>query len=752
MGKKINAILLLTFMMCIFASCSKHEQISSWANVPDDALFFESTELVLGDQYLSDDSYAYTNVKPVYYTDQYLYLVVSLDNDTYLEKYDYKGNSLAKTDIGKLSSGQNYSMNLVVFGEDEHTYLITSECDYNSEKSINSLYLLSEDGNELTKCGVIDLEKTDKSATIGKAVIVNEEIFIQYQYLENSIFHNGISVADMSGKCIYNADLEGNIFQCNHDDGGDVIFSMVDTEGNFSFRRFNVKERSLETLVLEDKILNTYQHASIGCDGNLYLQHGTRLLKYDPTTKEETEYLDYNYCESDLYSLENGFIDYIDDTKIIMLDLSSWRNEAIGRCKMTVLEKTDNNPFSGRKIIDVAEIWGINKVLSEGVKKYNSESSEYFTYVSDRYDVNVVEIPQMYSDIVSNADLVSAQTYIVNSLIQDIRNGEGPDIVIGLGDVTQINNDPYLKDLNLYIDGDNGINREDYFQNAFKAFSSDDKQYQLPLSIQIEGIMTNSKNAPANGIGYTYDEYGELVSSVCNGKEPFVSSGFTRYETLKLLFAAMQDDLIDQDKGIDLNNDMFRKMTEYVSKSIPESSEYSSDQSTAKARWTLFYDIYYDMTSGSASFQSWDVYGAPSLDGRGPMVTGFNTVAITTSATDDQIAWDLIKCLLSEEVQSKHITENPINTNAFEQYAVKAIDDANVTLGMQSTNVRLLDQSDIDRYKNMLMKAECSSFVDTQIFTIIDEEIQPYYQGSKSIDEIIPIISDRCQTVLDERK
>ena len=73
-------------------------------------------------------------------------------------------------------------------------------------------------------------------------------------------------------------------------------------------------------------------------------------------------------------------------------------------------------------------------------------------------------------------------------------------------------------------------------------------------------------------------------------------------------------------------------------------------------------------------------------------------------------------------------------------------------LEMQSTNVKLLDQSDIDRYKNMLMKAECLSFVDTQIFTIIDEEIQPYYQGSKTIDDIIQTISDRCKTVLDERK
>jgi hypothetical protein len=51
----------------------------------------------------------------------------------------------------------------------------------------------------------------------------------------------------------------------------------------------------------------------------------------------------------------------------------------------------------------------------------------------------------------------------------------------------------------------------------------------------------------------------------------------------------------------------------------------------------------------------------------------------------------------------------------------------------------------------MLEKAECVASFDTQVYTVMIEELQPYYADKKSIDETIKIISDRCQKVLDER-
>lgn len=717
-------------------------------SVVENNTYFDSIDFTLGDEYLYDEKYSSVSLRPIYYGDECIYLKVCLDEKTFIEKYDFNGSMVSRIDVSDLSSNAGYSVSITILGDDEKTYLIASETDYGEGNVTNTLYDYSCD--ELLKIKTITIGSNGKNAEISKAILAGNEIFAEYQYLDNSIFHNGIAVISTEGECLYNCDIEDNLFQYNYNSSGNVILSMTGSDGSFKFQRFNINDRKIEELSLDDVSYGIFFQGIIGNDGNIYVQKGNKILKYDIDKKEQSIYLDCNFCGTGMYSMMNDFIDYIDDETIVLLDLSSWRNEKTGRCKINILKKTENNPYYGRKIIEVAEIWGVSKFLSDGINTFNANNSDLFAYVSDRYDINVVNIPQMYTDIVSVNELVSRQTYISSLLMQDIRNGEGPDIVVGLGDVTQINNDMYLKDLNDYINGKKGINGADYFENAFEAFSTNDKQYQLPLSIQILGIMTSIDNAPSNGIGYTYDEYIELVNGACNGFDPINCEGNGRNEVFNYLFASMQSEFILQDGSIDIENDKFRTLAEYVKDNTLDSCEGLS--SSAVARWRLLSDVYYDMVQGITMYQSIDIYGAPSFDGRGPMVTSFNTIAMTTCVSSEDDAWNFIKCLLSKEVQSKHTLENPINLEAFDVYATDALEAANVKLQMQGSGIRKLDETDIEHYKKMLLKAESPSFVDTQIVSIMTEELQYYYQGSKSIDDVIVIIVDRCQTVLNERK
>ena len=41
--------------------------------------------------------------------------------------------------------------------------------------------------------------------------------------------------------------------------------------------------------------------------------------------------------------------------------------------------------------------------------------------------------------------------------------------------------------------------------------------------------------------------------------------------------------------------------------------------------------------------------------------------------------------------------------------------------------------------------------VDTSVLVILDEEIQPYLEGQKSIDEVIDIAENRINLMIDER-
>lgn len=746
--KKFVAILLsVCFLLGMLTSCSKIK--SEMARVPDDESFFESKDLVLGDEYINDESYSFRQVTPVYYCSDYLYLEIALDNEEYLEKYDYQGTRISKTDLSPLSGGQDYVMSIVMFGDDDRTYLITAESASGTESYINTLYQLSGSDDELTKIDTINMDLSGKAVSIIEAKLVGDEIFVEYQYMENSMYYYGIAVLSTDGECQYCHDIEGNICHLNSNGAGDIIYTEEGNDKRFSLNRFDVDERKIETLSPGDDLIEDYKLGSIGCDGNIYTQKGNKIMMYDPSAGAESEYMDLNYCGAGLYLSASAYIDYIDSDRVILHDLSVVRNEKSGRCKITILQRTQSNPYAGRKIVDVAELWGIQEVLSDGVKKYNENNSDYFAYVDDKYDINVVEIPQVYSDIVTNEDQKTVVNYIINLLIQDISNNEGPDVVIGLGDVTQVNSGSYLMDLNKFIDGADGINRSDYFGNAFSAFSTSDRQYQLPLSIQIAGIMTNTDNAPSNDIGYTFDEYLELVKGPSNGADPLDRAGLGRNSVFDEIFSSMQGDFINQDNEIDIDNEEFRNLAAFVRDNFNDTGNYQTDMSSVM--WTQFYDIYYDMIYGNASFQNWSVYGIPSEAGKGPAVTNYDTAAITTCAKDENASWSLIKCMLSEDVQGMQRLSNPININAFDVFANEAIEAANEVRLSQDNSARVLDESDIDRYKTMLLKADTSLFADTEIVLIMNEELQPYYNGEKSIDEVIAVIANRCQLVLDER-
>ena len=69
----------------------------------------------------------------------------------------------------------------------------------------------------------------------------------------------------------------------------------------------------------------------------------------------------------------------------------------------------------------------------------------------------------------------------------------------------------------------------------------------------------------------------------------------------------------------------------------------------------------------------------------------------------------------------------------------------------ESTFGSRLDYSLINEYEAMVESASgCSSF-DQAVVILICEDLQAYLAGDKSLDEVIPIMEDRCQTLLDQR-
>lgn len=744
---KIKAVIISLACVVLLNSCGKVKPNNSKTpdTVPETASYYEGHNLVLADEYMNRKEYLYSYVSPECYNDEYIAVYVSAEkadasskssDAQYINIYDYNGDLKQQTDLLIFESGRVYS----------------DCCIGNSELGMN--ILLSDKQNSIAAIYSVDNETLcwNKQFDISFKNLKNgfqpyqlfefkDSYVLIYDWLDGSLVKTDIARIDNTGKVIWDVLPNSNGAPGSANIWNDSLVYVSSTD---QFFKVDLKTGK-EEIIKSNDVLKTYQYGAQVClDGKILKNDGHDIKQYTLEDNTESVVLDFNYSDCNMYYLSCGNFQYADNKRAVFKDLRSSRNETPGRCKLTILEKTDKNPYAGKKVLEIAPIWGINTLMGETQQEFNRNSKDYFAYISTRYDCAFFSLPEYYQAEATLADTVNL---ITDQLAVDIRNGNGPDIIIGLGDSTQLDTQDFLVNLYPYIDGKNGLNKADYFENAFEAFAANGQLYQIPLTMNVLGIMTDKENVAYGKNGFTFDEYSRFVKETCNGIDP-ISLGNDRQDYFYFLFCSMHDQFISE-KKVKVDSAEFRSLIEYSKNNIPE-NQYSNETEVNGAQWVVLGDAYFDLVDQPCFDPSNDIYGAPSFDGRGPMITNFNTIAVTACSSDLNVSWEFVKAALCYEAQKALKNENPINRVAFNEYAQTALKEANITLKERHIS-RVLDESDIERYVHMLEKAECVAAYDTQVYKVIIEELQPYYADKKGIDETIKIISDRCQKVLDER-
>ena len=63
-----------------------------------------------------------------------------------------------------------------------------------------------------------------------------------------------------------------------------------------------------------------------------------------------------------------------------------------------------------------------------------------------------------------------------------------------------------------------------------------------------------------------------------------------------------------------------------------------------------------------------------------------------------------------------------------------------------------MPEETVDEYMNILSYSYGGTYAGSAIEEILREESSAYFSGGKSVDDIIPVMQKRIQTVLDEMK
>ena len=290
---------------------------------------------------------------------------------------------------------------------------------------------------------------------------------------------DGVNISDLSTFI----PMENNKFLAICTSGVDKLFFEIDlTTGDV--KEVDSKEYSW---------LNIQYMQSIfaGKDGNLYYTTLSGVSSVDLKNKTLKDTFNYSWCGENRNSLSFLSIADVSSDKVLLCGNSTGYSAFQNSDTEPVFyiwefTKADKNPNAGKTIMELYVPDGyVNVKVADAINKFNSTNSEYFIEVTGRYVDNALLDG---SKISSQDDMESAEmnsnAKLSNQLAMDLLNGTGPDILMNVSHMGQLNNSAYLVDLSKYV---GTLDPEKYYTNIIEASKVNGALYQLPLCFGVDG-------------------------------------------------------------------------------------------------------------------------------------------------------------------------------------------------------------------------------------------------------------------------
>lgn len=548
------------------------------------------------------------------------------------------------------------------------------------------------------------------------------------------------------------------------------VLVPVDSERDTLFYVLDLKDGSVNSLDAKDYEwlkLDEIGKTFIGTDGKTYYTkyNGKGISSIDLDNKRIDTFIDYNWCSADMNML--SLLDMVenDGNSVTLAGLVEGKvNLTAGDPKsgleyyVVELKRTEKNPHAGKTVLSLymADETGFDEV-ADAMRSFNNSSKDYFIKITDRYSKDYSATRNAQSDSEYRQASLNRDNSFSNQLTMDILSGNGPDIFVNTGNLGVLNNENYLADLSPYF---KDLDTSKYFTNIVEASKVDGKLYQMPVCIRIVGIGTKRENAGASGIGFSLNEYKELVKGPLNGKD-ILGTGQAFYFTR--LFNNMSEKFMVNGKA-DLKCPEFAALAAYVKDNVQD-KDVAVDENKPAEKYEAIPVTCYGISSYFGELAEYNgdytILGLPSCDGRGPQFDAWVSVAVSAQATDISACAEFAKLLLSDDIQTGFAGQEylVLNREAFRKSGAAAVDYYNgpgvrrlASQGYQVTEKKeMFSQKDIDDLEAVILSCSGMKSEDSAISIILTEEMPAYFTGQKDLDAVVNIAQDRVQKVLDER-
>lgn len=414
------------------------------------------------------------------------------------------------------------------------------------------------------------------------------------------------------------------------------------------------------------------------------------------------------------------------------------RNGTGGLLERLKMEKVKKIPIVVRGVF-YGDSW-----ITRQAALFNSKSSTYHVIIEDCGDGN---------DTADFAKLTNVQ----------IGAGKGPDILCGdrllrdyIGGMLEKG---ALEELHPYMEA-SGIREEDYFPLTFSSWRQGDLIYGVNprlnvIDEQIVKEVLGSRETPdietlADAL-LSYEKGGIYAKGLDSGQ---VLNKFLR--GTDSLWG-----MVDWENGCcDFNTPLFRKLLEAAMR-YGDDGRRNSEFSLCGGR--MYFDIFSFMGQEEQENAGMVTSGILFDDGCHTASWPWYTMAINGNSLHKETAWEFICFLINEEAQTVSLDVSlnsiiPVHRKAFDNWLEEYINCLTQIYYVDGIPVYPIyhdievSEEKKEEYKKAIEDARPLPIRTAPILTIIREDAEDYFNGSKSADEVIGVINNRVQLYLNERK
>lgn len=570
-----------------------------------------------------------------------------------------------------------------------------------------------------------------------------------------------IQVFDNTGKKLFQVDLSSWIRGMGVSKDGEVYVAMWGNNGDNVLRKVDVAAKGFGP-ELTGLPGNVQDGISPGIGKDILLRSNSGLFEYDIATQSYEQVLKFIDCD-----LNEDYIEELTATEDgrIMLYYRDWGSNENNIVYLT------QKPYAEVAVKEILTLGAlsVDQNTYAAVIKFNKSSEKYRITIRDYSEDIDYDSENGYQDAITRMN-------------NDILTGNAPDLIsLNNINVKLMAQQGVFEDLGQYLDGSGRLKREDLVQSVLQAYTINDTLCAIPTTFSISTLLSAS-SLVGDEMGWTVDEMLEVVDRM--PEDAMIMEYPSKSRILYYMLTYGADDYVDWTEGkCYFDSPEFIKILEFANR-FP--MEYSGGEDSpvmpqlvAEGK-LLLVDQYISQLSDYQIIQTiWGepitCIGYPTASSNGSMLNGNSAIAISSKSKFKDVAWEFLEGFLidsassdrfswgfsvmesklqeqfEEEMKADYATDENGDVLTDENGKPVEISHGGWSFGNNvSYEIYACTQEEADAVRKLIDNTTTLVSQDTQIMSIINEEVAPYFEGQKSVQEVADIIQNRIQTYVDE--